>query len=253
MVQTLDPYRCLMNILSVKKLAGDVYQVILQEENKKCLTFFAGQYLMLHCEEGEDSAYSIASSPIPASESIELHIQSNQNSNIAVRVINFLKQEKKITVTLPLGNCFINQESLPDTPLVFIAATTGFSQMKSYIEFTREISFTKPQYLYWGVRQSQGFYMPNLPYCWAKENLIEYHPIVSEAHEDDNWEGRFGLLYEAVLQDKHLFSDAHFFIGGSPAMVYNTVDALVASGFSESVMHSDVFDYAPRNTTNFSV
>lgn len=201
---------------------------------------------MLHRSGQEDCAYSIASSPAPEKSTIELHMQCYTNSKTASNVIHYLEQHEYIEVTAPLGLCSLNAENMPKASLVFIGAATGFSQMKSLIEFTFTTGREYPNFFYWGAKQPQGFYMSHLPVQWANEKQIEYHPVISGNQGDGEWEGRFGLLYEAVLEDCDKFCGAHFYIGGSPNMVYATVDALVAEGFSERVMHSDVFEYAPR-------
>ena len=235
-----------MRVLAVHKLPGDVSQVVLQTADKQLLSFNAGQYLMLHRQNLPDFAYSIASSPIPTTDTLELHIQCYVGSQTSGEIVRFFEENTQVEVTLPLGECYLDQADMPDAPMVFIAASTGFSQIKSMIEFYMTTHHSYPCFFYWGARQPDGFYMPHLPMQWAKAASMEYHPVVSGLQGDGEWGGRFGLLYEAVLEDRAQFTNAHFYIGGSPTMVYATVDALVAAGFSESKMHSDAFDYAPR-------
>nr|WP_286196439.1 hypothetical protein [Thalassotalea sp. G20_0] len=145
---------------------------------------------------------------------------------------------------MPKGQCFL--ESVPDKPLVFIAAGTGFAQMKSMIEFSLSKPGNQDIYLYWGARSPEGFYMPNLPIHWASSQF-HYHPVVSDALEEAGWQGRHGLLFEAVIDDKNLILGSEVFISGSPQMVYATFDALVAKNFQAENIHSDVFAYAPRS------
>nr|WP_306671579.1 hypothetical protein [Endozoicomonas sp. ONNA2] len=145
---------------------------------------------------------------------------------------------------MPKGQCFL--ASVPAKPLVFIAAGTGFAQMKSMIEFSLKNPGHKDIHLYWGARSPEGFYMPNLPIHWASSQF-HYHPVVSDALEQAGWKGRHGLLFEAVIDDKELIIGSEIFISGSPQMVYATFDALVAKNFQAKNIHSDVFAYAPRS------
>ena len=220
MTNLQEQKRYQLDIQAIKKMPGDVFQIGLSRPDNLPLSFYAGQYLILHRPGKEDCAYSIASSPVSDSGSLELHIQCYSDSPNAVEVIDYLCNQKTVEVTLPLGNCYINKDNIPDSPLVFIAAATGFSQMKSMIEYVGTTDHQHGRYLYWGVRRPQGFYLPDLPALWVKKQLIEYHPIVSHAEKEDKWLGRFGMLYEAVIADCARFDSADFYIGGSPQMVH---------------------------------
>ncbi len=221
-----------------------VYQVILRSADSQRLQWSAGQYLELVMPTGTPCAYSIASAPADDGMTLELHIQCYQDHERAREVIEHLQTAETVIIRLPNGNCHIG--SCPDTALVLIAAGTGFAQMKAIIEQCLKVGHKHPLHLYWGARRPSGFYMPELPLTWAVEHKVQYHPVVSEPEADDDWNGRHGLLYKAVLDDCENFRDAHFYISGSPAMVYATLDELVAAGFPKEHIHSDVFDYCPR-------
>ena len=60
------------------------------------------------------------------------------------------------------------------------------------------------------------------------------------------WEGRCGLLHEAVCEDIRDLKGVHVYASGSPAMIYGTLDALVDAGMDAHQMRADVFAYAPR-------
>ncbi|MCY1188450.1 hypothetical protein D9M73_295610 [compost metagenome] len=60
------------------------------------------------------------------------------------------------------------------------------------------------------------------------------------------WEGRCGLLHEAICEDMQDLAGIHVYASGSPNMVYATLDALVEAGMDAHQMRADVFAYAPR-------
>ena len=143
---------------------------------------------------------------------------------------------------LPFGDAHLAE--LPDGPLVLIAAGTGMSQMHSLIEHCRAAGFAHPVHLYWGVRRPEDFY--RLPHWTEWEGLpnLFLHRVVSDLC---GWEGRCGLLHEAVREDFADLSSLHVYASGSPAMVYATLDALVEAGMDAHQMRADVFAYAPRD------
>ncbi|WP_257295983.1 hypothetical protein [Endozoicomonas sp. YOMI1] len=230
-------------VINLQLLSEGIYRVILKPHQGYFPDYRAGQYLEILLAGGEACAFSIASPPVPGQKELELHIQKLPSSANSIELFNELEQGS-ISIRMPKGQCFL--ASVPDKPLVFIAAGTGFAQMKSMIEFSLNKPGHKDIYLYWGARSPEGFYMPNLPIHWASSRF-HYHPVVSDVLEEDGWKGRQGLLFEAVIDDKKFITGSEIFISGSPQMVYATFDALVAENFQAENIHSDVFAYAPRS------
>lgn len=232
-------------VQSITPLRSTIFKVILEAPKGAIPEFFAGQYLELVIPQDDGQsrhcAFSIASAP--GSNEIELHLFAGTER--AVQIVNFLESNATVEVVLPKGNCHLAPR--PQAPLIFIAASSGFAQMKSMIEDCINQQHPYPLHLYWGVREPQDLYLPDLPKEWADKKLVNYNPVVSDVCEVGGWFGRCGMLFEAVVADKaNLPDDAHIYICGSPTMVYATLDKLVEAGFKEENVHSDVFDFAPR-------
>ena len=224
-------------------LGANIYRIVLQPEAGKVPAYHAGQYLETKLENGQKCAFSIASAPAPEQESLELHIQKIPGSPSSDQLFKELGRGR-INLLMPRGKCFLPDE-LPDKPFLFIAAGTGFAQMKSMVEYCFSQNHKQNIHLYWGARTPTDFYLPHLPIQWSATGL-HYHPVVSDTSADDDWCGRHGLLYEAILADKADLIDAAAYLSGSPQMVYTTIDVMLNAGFPEKNLHSDVFDYAPR-------
>ena len=237
------PARSLFSVLDIQHLPEQVYRVVLESQSGYVPEYFAGQYLLLHLENGESSAFSIATPPSPKQKKLELHIQKIPDRDNSSLLFQQLKTGE-IEASVGHGRCHLKK--LPDKPLLFIAAGTGFAQMKSMIEYCQQQKHPRDLYFYWGAREPGNYYLPNLPVQWSATG-VHYHPIVSEAGADENWNGRYGLLYEAIIADKEHLESCETYISGSPTMVYATVDAIVSKGFRMDNIHSDVFEYAPRD------
>ena len=220
------------------EMGGDVWRVRLRAPAGKPPRYYAGQYVMLERENGEKSAFSLASAP-HAGRDLELHVLVREDS--ARRLIEQLQRNAMIRVEMPFGDTHLSQ--LPDGPLVLIAAGTGMAQMHSLIEHCREKGFPHPVHLYWGVRRPEDFYTLEEWDAWQSIPNLHLHKVVSDLC---GWEGRCGLLHEAVCEDIHDLSSVYVYASGSPAMVYGTLDALVAAGMDAHQMRADVFAYSPR-------
>ncbi|MGA6103636.1 CDP-6-deoxy-delta-3,4-glucoseen reductase [Pseudomonas solani] len=217
---------------------GDVWRVRLRTPAGKPPRYHAGQYLLVEREDGESSAFSLASAPSEGRD-IELHILAREPSALAL--LEQLQRTGIARVQLPFGDTHLAE--LPDGPLVLIAAGTGMAQMHSLIEHCRATGFPHPVHLYWGARRPEDFY--ELPHWadWQSLANLTLHQVVSD---QCGWQGRCGMLHEAVSEDFPDLKPLHVYASGSPAMVYGTLDALVAAGMDPHQMRADVFAYAPR-------
>lgn len=234
--------------LPVRKLAcqitecvdvgGDVWRVRLRAPAGKPPRYHAGQYMLIERENGEKSAFSMASAPHYGRD-LEIHVLAREAS--ALSLIDQLQRNTMVRIELPFGES--NLAQLPDGPLVLIAAGTGMGQMHSLIEHCRAKGFKHPVYVYWGVRRPEEFYELAHWDDWQQVPNLYLHKVVSDVC---GWGGRCGMLHEAVCEDIADLSSVQVYASGSPNMVYATLDALVSSGMDAHQMHADVFAYAPR-------
>jgi CDP-4-dehydro-6-deoxyglucose reductase len=225
-------------VSELTEVGGDVWRVDLRAPAGKPPRYHAGQYLMLERDNGESAAFSLASAP-HAGRDLQLHVLAREDSSRAL--IEQLRRERLARIELPFGDTHLAE--LPDGPLVLIAAGTGMAQMQSLIEHCRASGFEHPVHLYWGVRRPEDFYQLEHWQAWQDLPNLFLHRVVSDLC---GWEGRYGLLHEAVCEDIADLAAVHVYASGSPAMVYATLDALVAAGMDAHQIRADVFAYAPR-------
>jgi len=225
-------------VQSIQNLGADVYQLKLLLPQNTNVSYAAGQYLMLAAQQGDFYPFSIASAPQQLPE-LELHILARDNA--AVDLIEQLKEQPEARVQLPMGNVCLTE--LDERPLLLIAAGTGMAQMHSMLEYCRQENAQMPIHLYWGAKTEDDFYTVPAATQWWKMPNVQLHKVVSH---DSDWNGRSGLLFEAVCHDLAGVKDFRVFVSGSPNMVYATHDALLKCGMQSEQMQADVFSYAPR-------
>lgn len=228
-------------VQQVERLPGQVYRVILQTEIAPC--YQAGQYLTVQIG-SQSQPFSIANAP--GTTTLELHIRCLTGHDAAMDMIEELKNSPMCEINLPYGE--VTLEAAAHQPvLIFIGASTGFSQLKALIEEAQAHFSYDSLHLYWANATPEAVYLPDLPLKWQQEiPNFYYHPIISEYA--DQWEGRIGLVHEAITEDFDTIDNAAIFACGSPMMVYNTMDKL--QEYYKRPIHyfSDVLSYAPRDT-----
>ena len=209
------------------------------------LAFEAGQYFNVVLEDGARRAFSFASAP-GASDDIEMHVRLVAGGRFTTRVFTTLREGDVLDIEGPLG-----QFKLVDSarPIIFVAGATGFAPVKSMLEHAFRAGMARRMYLYWGVRHREDLYLPELPAAWARDHAnFTYVPVLSEAAPGVAWDGRRGLVHEAILQDFPDLSGFEIYTCGSVKMVETARPAFVAHGLSEEACFADAFTmHAPAN------
>lgn len=236
-------------VLSVDRLKGHVYKVDFQLPAGKQPEFFPGQYLALQLPSKDDVSYfSIASRP--GLRVLSLHIQADPHLVSAMEVIAYLQscvaQGLTASLSLPYGEACLT--SIPNKPLVLVAAGTGFSQMKSIIEYLFEHQFGSTISLYWGVRKEEDMYLQSLAETWAQEHEnFKFRPLISDI-EDIELTGHHNQLSDAVLAEDDKLIESMVFVSGSPKLVFSAMDAFMDVGLPENQFFSDVLAYSVRES-----
>jgi len=227
-------------VVGKDQLNHDVIRLYLKLPDNQRLQFFAGQYLDFLLADGRKRAFSIANAPHD-DELIELHVRHVPGGEFTDYVFDSMEEKTLLRIQAPLGTFILREDS--DRPMIFMGGGTGFAPIKGMIEHALHIGIERPMHLYWGVRARRDLYLPNLPQQWALEHPnLSYIPVLSEP--DKSWNGRTGLVHEAVVADHPDMSGFDVYMSGPPVMVNAGRDAFEERGLTMDHMFSDAFEYA---------
>jgi CDP-4-dehydro-6-deoxyglucose reductase len=228
-------------VVAVEPLTPDIARVRLRLPAGRPVARLAGQYLEIR--DGERSyAFSIAVPP-ESGRDLELHIRHGEDNPSSLEVMALLRAASTVALRLPLGDCTLAAE--PRLPLLFVAGSTGFSQVKAFVEHALAQRWTVPITVCWGARRAGHLYLAGLAMRWSREHgNICFVPVVAEGEPLP--EGRAGLVPDVAAQCVTDADRVLVYACGSPSMVYATLDALVAHGVPAERIFSDVFAWAPR-------
>lgn len=229
-------------VVSLHKLAPDVMEMTLKLPETERMQFRAGQYIEFLLRKGKQRAFSIANAPIN-DEYLELHLRLVEGGYFTEHVFNEMKEKALVRINGPLGTFFLRDDS--KRPLIFIAGGTGFAPIKSMVEQLISEGDERDVYFYWGVRAKQDLYINHLPEKWdyQRENF-KYIPVLSNALEGDNWEGREGFVHQAVADDFADLSGYDVYMAGPPPMIDAAKQQFAQQGLLEENLYSDSFDYS---------
>lgn len=225
-------------VTCMERLTEDVMLVHLKLPEGTRMDFVAGQYFNVVLDDGARRAFSFATAPRVTDE-IEMHVRFIPGGRFTTHVFTQMKEGDYIDIEGPFGQ-FALRES--DKPIIFVAGATGFAPVKSMLEYAFKADLKRKMYLYWGVRSRRDLYMAELPEQWAREHPnFNFVPVLSEPHPEDPWDGRTGLVHQAILQDFPDLSGFEIYTCGSVKMVETARPAFVAQGLNEEACFTDAF------------
>jgi CDP-4-dehydro-6-deoxyglucose reductase len=229
-------------VQQMEKPTSDVMVIYLKLPAKEHLHFLAGQYIDILLKDGKRRSFSLANAP-HNDELLELHVRNVAGGAFTEQVFGKMQEKDILRFEGPLGTFFLREDT--NKPIIFLASGTGFAPIKGILEHAFHKGITRPMTLYWGARNRNDIYMPELPEQWAREHPnFRFVPVLSEAAPEDHWQGRTGLVNDAVLQDLPDLSAYQVYACGAPAMVEAAHPVFVAQGLPEDEFYSDAFVFS---------
>jgi CDP-4-dehydro-6-deoxyglucose reductase len=226
-------------VQKMERVARDIMVLHLKLPASERLQFLAGQYVDILMKDGSRRSLSMANAPHD-DELLQLHLR-NYGGPFSRHVFGTMKEREILRFEGPLGTFFLREDSA--RPIVLLASGTGFAPIKAIIEHAFHTKNQRPVVLYWGARARADLYMHELPEQWAREHAgFKYIPVLSEPLPGDHWNGRTGLVHQAVMQDLPDLSGHQVYACGVPVMVESAHrDFTTHCGLPEEEFFSDAF------------
>ncbi|MCF4010912.1 NAD(P)H-flavin reductase [Rheinheimera sp. UJ63] len=227
-------------VVAIEALTHVVSKVVLAPTAP--VNFIAGQYLQLCLTATDKRPFSIASTP--EQPLLELHIGAAAGDNWSGAALTHLQQQfaagEPVQVEVGLGHAAWQANS--DRPIVLLAGGTGFSYVHSIALAIAAAKKDIPVLLYWGVKSEDALYYQTELASWAASNRkYQVIPVVQEPSAQ--WQGRSGLVHEAVLQDIVSLEAYDIYMAGPFAMAGVAREAFIAQGGHREHMFADAFAY----------
>jgi CDP-4-dehydro-6-deoxyglucose reductase len=223
---------------TLESVAPDVMRIRLRLPAAERLQFLAGQYIDILLKDGTRRSLSMANPPHDDG-LLELHLR-NSGGPFSTHVFTRMKAKDILRFEGPLGSFYLREDG--SKPVVLVAGGTGFAPIKAIIEHAIHNKLKRPIILYRGARRPVDLYLNELPEKWQREHGITYVPVLSDVAAGDVWNGRRGLVHQAVMEDLPDLSGHEVYACGAPAMIEAARgDFCAHCGLPESAFYSDAF------------
>lgn len=229
-------------VRKMERAAQDVMLVELCPEADEKLNFLPGQYICIILEDGTKRSYSISNTP-QESGCINLHIRLVPGGRFTTHVFTQMKVGDVLHVEGPLGTFFLHKDV--DRPIILMSGGCGFGSIKGIVEDAFNSGLTRPMTLYWGARTPEGLYLADLPEKWQSEHEnFKFIPVISDAQPEHNWQGRTGLVHQAIMNDYPQMNDFQVYACGSSEMIEAAQIPFFNYGLPKDQFFADKFTIA---------
>jgi CDP-4-dehydro-6-deoxyglucose reductase len=227
----------------LERLAPDVIALHLKLPASERLQFLAGQYIDILMKDGRKRSFSLANAPHDDA-LLQLHIRHVPSGAFTDHVFAAMKVKDILRFNGPHGSFFLREDS--SKPMILLAGGTGFAPIKALVEHALAEDCQREMVLYWGARARSDLYMDALPRAWAAAHAnLRYVPVLSEPAAADAWDGRTGLVHQAVMADFPDLSGHQVYACGAPGMIDAArEDFTVTCRLPEEEFFADAFTFA---------
>ena len=227
-------------ISTLEKLSDDVMLMTLQLPATEALAYRAGQYIEFLLKDGKRRSYSLANAP-HVDQPLTLHIRHMPGGLFTDQVFSTLKERDIMRFEGPHGSFFLREDT--EKPIILLASGTGFAPIKALVEQLIHTESNRTMHLYWGGRRPQDIYMNTLCEDWAHSlPHLTYIPVVSDALDEDQWQGRTGFVHQAVIADFPDLSNYQVYACGAPIVIESAQrDFVQVCHLPENEFYADAF------------
>jgi CDP-4-dehydro-6-deoxyglucose reductase len=188
-----------------------------------------GQYLLwriqnqtIHCSVAEETVDGI----------LRFHLRENTNNTLFANI----KPNEVYSLEGPFGHCTIQTPT--SFPLILVAGGTGYAPYNMLIPHILKQQLSSALYFYWGVECKEDWY------AWdtllhLEKIYPQFHFIPVLADTKTSWEGRTGIVHQAVLEDFPSLREKIVFASGPWPMIQTLSSDFKEKGLLEKYLFSD--------------
>ena len=208
------------------------------------IKYVPGQFMQLLAPAYEKNkeqvyrAYSIASDPAEKN-IIELIIRLVPGGICTTYCFEYLKTGDSVKMNGPYGEFRLTDT---DAEMIWIAGGSGMAPFVSMLNQMKNTNNQRKVTFYFGAKKVKELFLLDEMKQFEKDlPHFKFVPVVYKPDENEAWDGKTGLVTEAVGKDNKSLSDTEGYLCGSPGMIDASLKVLAELGMSEEKIYYDKF------------
>ena len=238
----VQEYAC--KCTKIEKLTYDTARFRFELAEPASIEFVPGQYIQLLCPQYKRGIeevvrpYSIASDPREKN-IVELIVRRVPEGISTTYLFDYLKIGNTVRFNGPYGDFRLSET---DAPVIFIAGASGMAPFVSILHHMKNTgSKRKAAYFFGGNQGRDLFMLDKMKQFESQLADFKFIPVVAKPADSENWNGRTGLVTEAVQESFKQLNGWEGYLCGSPGMIDASVKVLLELGISRNKIYYDKF------------
>jgi propane monooxygenase reductase subunit len=230
-----------VEVESNENVTHDIRHLVVRLIEPTSIKFFPGQYVDFTIPGTEESrSFSMANTSSLESGRLEFVIKIYPDGVFS----HFLDTEVKVGDRLEINGPYgmFTLRDAPDKPLVFLGGGAGMAPILCLLRSMADRGIDRPATYYYGARRRRDL-------CFEKELAaladtlpkFRFVPALSEAADDEEWDGEVGLITDVVRRLETDIGAADAYVCGPPPMVEAALELLPELGVPDKRIFYDKF------------
>ena len=225
---------------------------LLEVQLDRPMKFWAGQFVEICVPSaGVTRSYSMASTQSTPTK-LQFIIRKYADGAFSSLIDTTLLPGTAVTLKGPFGTCFRREERAG--PMILVGGGSGMSPLWAILKDHIESGEQRPIRFFYGARTRKDlFFLDEFAAVAAKLSDFEFIPVLSQATDEDAWQGETGFVHEAVeriLREQALPGELDAYTCGPPPMIDALLPVLQRLGIALDHTYVDKFTPASASTPN---
>jgi Na+-transporting NADH:ubiquinone oxidoreductase subunit F len=239
---TVKKYIC--TCTQILDLTYDIKRFRLEFKKPETIDYVPGQYIQLLTPVYEKNSkevyrtFSISSDPADKS-AIELIIRRVPDGICTTYCFEHLKVGDEVKIRGPYGKFRLSDTN---APIVFIAGGSGMAPIKCMLHYMKNTGNKRKAVYYFGANKVKELFCLELMHQFESELAdFRFVPTVASPEQGESWNGKVGLVTQAVREDLKNASECEAYLCGGPGMIDAAIKVLKEMGMGKGKIFYDKF------------
>ena len=228
-------------VLSNEHVTHDMRHLVLKLVEPQEIAYWPGQYVDIAIPGTDETrSFSMANTSSKESGLLEFVIRVYPDGRFSGFLDSEVAVGDRLDVVGPFGVFTLRDGR--DSDLVFVGGGAGMAPILSVLRSLAEKGSARKATYYYGARTQRDLCFEKELYALSEQlPNFRFVPALSEADDDEEWDGEVGMITDVVQRHESDLSGADSYVCGPPPMVEAAMDVLTTLGAPEKNIYYDKF------------
>jgi len=227
-------------VVSNESVTHDLRHLVLKLVEPQDIEYWPGQYVDIAIPDSDETrSFSMANTTSKESGQLEFVIKIYPDGQFSHFLDTKVEVGGRLDLVGPFGVFTLRER---DSDIVFVGGGAGMAPILCLLRTLAASDSPRKATFYYGARTQKDLCFEEELHALAEQvPNFRYVPALSEADEDQPWDGEVGLITDIVKKHESDLSEVDSYVCGPPPMVEAAIDVLSGLGAPDKNVYYDKF------------